>query len=115
MKVYNLTEHALDFHGVTIQPNGGYVDYPSKDGFVSNRDREMAKKGVISFEKLPFGWKPVAARVAKAVKPFIPPTKPAVKEEPKKAETKPQSFNPLEQAEKPLSTGWVEKKIGKRE
>jgi hypothetical protein len=112
MKVYNLTEHALDFHGVLIPPNGGVVEFKAKEGFISNRDREMAKKGVIAFEKLPFGWKPASAKV---VKPFVPPSKPAMKEEPKKVESKPQSFNPLEQAEKPLSTGWVEKKIGKKE
>lgn len=116
MRVFNLTSHDLDFHGVTIPSNGGSWEIPALDKFISNRDRAQEKNGTISFGKLPVGWKP------KVAKPAAPPAEPKpapkaeAKAEPKaekKADAAPINFNPLTQ-DKPLSTGWVEKSIGKK-
>jgi hypothetical protein len=81
VKVYNLTQKQLEFHGFSIPPNGGWREIPAMDVFVSDRDLEMAKRGVISFTNTPPAWRP--ANEPKVVKPEkrtpvpVPPPKPA--------------------------------------
>lgn len=75
MKVYNLTQQQLEFHGFSIPPNGGWREVPALDVFVSDRDLEMARRGVISFTSLPPGWRPVG---------MVPPAKPVTPEPPAK-------------------------------
>jgi hypothetical protein len=58
VKVYNLTQKQLEFHGFSIPPNGGWREVPAMDVFVSDRDLEMCKRGVISFTNTPPGWRP---------------------------------------------------------
>lgn len=70
MKVFNLTQTPLEFHGFTIPPNGGWREIPAMDVFVSDRDLEMARRGVISFTNTPPGWHPAGeakTRTTKAV------------------------------------------------
>lgn len=56
MWVFNLTKTDLAFHKRVIQANGGGVDFPELDSFITNRDRELSAAGVISFESLPLWW-----------------------------------------------------------
>jgi hypothetical protein len=56
MWVFNLTNTDLAFHKRVIQANGGGVDFPELDSFITNRDRELSAAGVISFESLPLWW-----------------------------------------------------------
>lgn len=59
MRVYNLTERDVDFHGLLIPMHGGYKDFPSLSyGDLPNRDRDLAKVGMLAFDALPAGWKP---------------------------------------------------------
>lgn len=60
MKVFNLREHDLKFHGQTIPANGGSVELRDLDTFVPDRDRRLADEKVIAFGSLPRWWKPVS-------------------------------------------------------
>jgi len=57
MRVYNLTDQILAFRKKTLAPNGGYEEFPELDGFIPDRDRELATKKVIAFRELPTWWK----------------------------------------------------------
>jgi len=57
MKVFNLTNHPLDFHGRVIAPNGGSLDYPELDAFLPSRDKKLEELRYIAFGFLPTWWK----------------------------------------------------------
>jgi hypothetical protein len=56
MKVFNLTNHPLDFHGCIIAPNGGSLDYVDLNFFIPTRDRKLEEQRIVSFGALPAWW-----------------------------------------------------------
>jgi hypothetical protein len=52
IKVFNLTDTPLHFHGQEIQPFGGSTDFPD-DTFFPDRDLKLETNGVIAFGALP--------------------------------------------------------------
>lgn len=73
MIVYNLTESPLEFRGKVLPSSGGSLEFPELDVFISNRDKEMARSGVISFGQLPDAWR--AKKMRKTA--LVQATKPA--------------------------------------
>jgi len=57
MRVFNLTKNPIDFHGRTIPPDGGSLDYPEISNFLPLRDRKLEEQKVLSFGALPLWWR----------------------------------------------------------
>jgi hypothetical protein len=57
VRVYNLTDQPLEYRGRTLPPLGGSFDFQELDSFVPDRDKELAKNKVVSFDTLPQWWK----------------------------------------------------------
>ena len=59
MRVFNLTDRDVDFHGLLIPMNGGYRDYPLLSrGQLPERDQRLASAGLLAFDSLPREWAP---------------------------------------------------------
>lgn len=107
MRVYNLSTQELSFRGRTIAPNGGSVSCPELDTFISDRDRALAKAGVISLGALPASWRPPVAAGAK------PPPLKAQKAQSVAARIAVEDAPAVAEEAKVEST-WTERSIGKK-
>lgn len=56
MLVFNLLKTDLSWHGRIIPPNGGSLNFPEMDGFISDRDRKYETNKVVAFGSLPRWW-----------------------------------------------------------
>jgi hypothetical protein len=64
MKFYNLTDRAIEYRRKPIAPNGGFQTYPDLV-FIPDRDRELERRGVLSFGSLPKYWRPVSVSIVR--------------------------------------------------
>ena len=86
MRVFNLTQNPVDFHGKLIPPDGGSLDFPDLDKFIPNADKRLEKDGMIALGYLPASWEmrnrtpPLpqpAAPTLKVEEPVVEPPRPA--------------------------------------
>jgi hypothetical protein len=81
VRVFNLTKSRLDFRGRVIPADGGFLDYPELDTFIPDRDKALARSGIISFGTIPPAWQAAKAqRIVEAAKAIVAPAqRPSIK------------------------------------